>query len=798
MVRLSDFPPLVLPAEENPDWGYARNQRVVLMGPSAEWVQSVYSCAWTLDGTHFIAPNRDYPYEGLLAHEGGENWKFVDCIALALRDSQGRSLPLEASPASGGVRATPWRATYCYQASVPRPHGDGDAQVPQVPLFASYYLSAINSPQLATAGLDVYLPKAFPKSAEDLGLTLILQPFLDIRHMFAGSSFEDYRVHAEERRLHVEYLNRRITFYLPPSSLVTFDSPQVADWVYKLGTGSRLEVLNPSGRMETLFASERRQIAACFRLEVPLAPRRSLIRLRFSCGLADAAPFADGAAAASHLRQSRRTDRELLRQIGSAFRLPAELPFADALVSRIVGLTKFKTYVHVPDMPENDGHVQLPHAGAWWFRTPWYRDVFEGLSSSFETLMRLPGERENVRQIVLQALRYQHAESGLIQARLPEFASHQPSYNSSDATLLCLLVAGDYARQTGDLDFARLVLPRALRAIACFLENHGRPLVPDGPPRLDPATGLLLSVPHHSWIDTRSQVVEYAGWRLEGLPNRASQRLVKDLYDALGDEADKEKVERHLLTPSFFLPEVNAQWLRVLDGVIGMIAMIAMTDRLGESGGEGSPVGGISRERLGELLAQARRSFKPVFWNADKGFLFNLVDETRQIRDEIECEAAVTAAAMLGEEIFTPEELRAVWHCAEKSLLVHRRPQRYGGGLTSRLAPFGLLTRNVDQRVFYNDDQYHGDVVWPRSTPYLVKLLRKLGEEETVRELLINALDHQMTEAAIFYNQEVLSRACGNNPNPAADTALNPVPVKNPIQFWSQWCDAFLDVFEER
>ncbi|HEX4962140.1 MAG TPA: amylo-alpha-1,6-glucosidase, partial [Thermoanaerobaculia bacterium] len=681
MAKPSESLPLVLAAEESPDWGYARNRRVVLMGPSAEWVQSVYSCTWMLDGIHFMTPNRDYPYEGFLAHEGGENWKFIDCIALALRDSQGQSLPLEAAPASAGVRVTPWRATYSYRVSVPRPHGDG---VAHVPLFASYYLCAINSPQLATAGLEIYLPKR----AENLGLTLILQPFLDVRHMFAGSSFRDYQVHAEGQRLHVEYLNRRITFYLPPSNLVRFDSPQVVDWVYKLGTGSRLEVMNPAGQMETLFASEQRQIAACFRLEVPLAPSRSLIPLRFSCGLADAVPFADGTAVATHLRQSRRADRELVRQIGSAFRLPADLPFADALVSRIVGLTKFKSYVHVPEKGE---HVKIPHAGAWWFRTPWYRDVFEGISTSFETLTRLPAERENVRQTVLQALRYQHPESGLIQARLPEFASQEPSYNSSDATLLCLMVAGDYARQTGDLDFVRLVLPPALRAIACFLDNHGRPLAPNDPPRLDPATGLLLSAPHHSWIDTQSQVVEYAGWRLEELPNRVSQRFVKDLYDALGD---KEKVERHLLTPSFFLPEVNAQWLRVLAGVIEMI------DRVAE---EGAPGGGISRERLDGLLERARQSFKPLFWNEDQGFLYNLVDEGREIRDEIECEAAVTAAAMLGETIFTLAELRAVWRCAGRTLLVRRRPQLYGNGLI----PFGLLTRNADQRVFYNDDHYH-------------------------------------------------------------------------------------------
>jgi len=24
------------------------------------------------------------------------------------------------------------------------------------------------------------------------------------------------------------------------------------------------------------------------------------------------------------------------------------------------------------------------------------------------------------------------------------------------------------------------------------------------------------------------------------------------------------------------------------------------------------------------------------------------------------------------------------------------------------------------------------------------------------------------------------------------------VPVKNPIQFWSQWCDAFVEFFAER
>jgi glycogen debranching enzyme len=766
---------LELVPEESPDWDYARNKRVVLMAPSAEWVQSVYSVTWELDGARFIAPNRDYPYEGLLAHHAGENWKFIDCIALALRDRDGRHLPVQPNPAVGGVRATPWRTAYAYVAAAP---GNG-GEIP-VPFFAVYYLGSNSSPELATAELDVY----FPRPAREMGLTLIVQPFLDIRHMYAGSNFGDYRLHHDEqqRRLHVVYMDRRVTFHLPqrPAGVVLFDSPQRIAWDYKLGTGSRQEVAGGDGRMETRFVEERREVASFFRLEIPLASRRLWARLPFSCGLEASSPHASYEEARAHLRQSRRADREELRRIQSTFRLRDDLPFKDALVGRIVGLKKFKTFVHVPD---NGEHVKLPHAGAWWFRTPWYRDVFEGISNSFETLMRLPDERENVRQTVLKALRHQHPKSGLIQARLPEFASHEPSYNSSDATLLCLLVASRYAARTGDRDFAREVLPRALWAIAAFRDNHERDRSGNGPPRLHPETGLLLSVPHHSWIDTQSQYVDYAGWRMEQLPNRVSKRFVKDLYDAFGD---KGRVESVLFTASFFLPEVNAQWLRVLGGVLDMVR------RAGVEAEEGSSP--VSPAEVAGLLERARRHFKPVFWNPDKQFLFNVVEEQRQLRDEIECEAAVTAAAMLERTVFTEEELRAIWRRTQRVLLVQRTLQRYGSGT----APFGILTKNEDKRIFYDDDQYHSDVVWPRSTAYLVRLLDILGEKETARELLVNMLDHQMAEAAIFYNQEVLSRACGNNPRPAEATRMNPVPVKNPIQFWSQWCDAFLDAFEER
>jgi glycogen debranching enzyme len=127
-------------------------------------------------------------------------------------------------------------------------------------------------------------------------------------------------------------------------------------------------------------------------------------------------------------------------------------------------------------------------------------------------------------------------------------------------------------------------------------------------------------------------------------------------------------------------------------------------------------------------------------------------------------------------------------------LLVDRRLIKYG----EEVLPFGIVAKNEDKRVFYGDHEYHSDTIWPRSTPYLIKLLRLLHEDKLIRDILINSLDHQMSECAIFYNQELFSRAFGNNAHPNVATSQNPVPVKNPIQLWSQWCDAYLETFVGR
>jgi glycogen debranching enzyme len=744
------------------------------MTTSAEWSQSVFSCTFECHGKRLIAPNRDFPYEGLAVHQDAENWKLVDCVAVGLFQPDGVFLPLVPAPGAASVTVDPWQVRYEYIGNVPSME-----EPVEVRLFVTYYLASHAVDERPAGSITFYIP---PRRRSHLQLTLLIQPFLDIRHMYSGDEFAACRLDVDERGLlAIQGKGREIVFFLPPGSLRILEPAERLSWYYKLGTGYRKEVFKPAaGRMETQFIGESRKVAAFFNLEAPVGKGRFALNLSFQCRMAsDPARVPAPAAIRGHLRQAHRMDRKQLLAIEHAISLPHDLPLRSAILGRIVALTKFKTVIERPDCK---GPAEVPHAGAWWFKTPWYRDVFEGILGSFETLMCLPDERAKVGAILDLALASYHGETGLISSREPERKGDFPPYNSVDATLLCLLAAHGYAQRIGDVDLGRRALDRTLQSLACFREHFAVPQgarPSEGPPRLDPATGLLLATPHHSWIDTHSQEIEYAGWRLAELPNRASAATVRDLYDYLGSQA---AVESALTTASFFLPEINAQWIAVLG------AALTTSEQLDSS----NSLAGC--QELVAVHARARKHFKEVFWNSHRRFLFNLVHESRIVCDPLECEAAVTATALLGMPLFTPDELQSVWQHAQRTLLVHRRLQIYGD---ERL-PFGLLVRNDDRRIYYGDREYHSDVTWPRSTRYLIQLLDLLGESELVRDILINNLDHQMSEAALFYNQELFSRPCGNNPAPEERTHSNPVPVKNPVQFWSQWCDGYLEFFGEK
>ena len=769
---IPDF--ITLPAVENSDWGYARTKRSVLMVPSAEWVQSVYSCPVSLNGKHFHLPNRDYPYEGLMVYIDGENWKFIDSIGLGIQRQDGSYVPLENIPSMDAVRLNPWRATYRYQTP---------AWAGGLPLCVSYYLNSVNSPALIGGCVEFYFPRGLEAGGESF--TPVIEPFIDLRHMYGSSNFYDYWVRSDEangaKRVHFSIHNRTLSFYFDGANLDLFSGPEQLRWCYKLGTGSRTERYCPGPA--TVFNAEEKDIVGWFCLRPSLAPGPVLFRLYFGCGLEEA-PLAVSLEEMQALyTQSREKDRRDYQLLEQRFPCSANPLVQTAIHARIAGLTKFKTYVQ---LEKDRDWVKVPHAGAWWFKTPWYRDVFEGLLSSFETLMHLPGEAEGVGKVISLALSSQDPLTGRIPNRIQEYKHLESNYNASDATLLCFLAANRYVEQTRDIGFARQIMQSTEKMIAYFSRQDlklGEAAI-DGAPRLDVGSGLLLSVPQHSWMDTRSQCFEYAGKRAGGLPNRVSKAFLGNLWRRVGAEHNLGIL---LASPHFFLPEINAQWILMLRGTVSTAAFVLEQALDVEEAARFRAL----QESAGGILDRAEQHFKPVFWNLNSDYLYNAVYGDCSVRDDIESEPGLVAAAMLGESIFSIEELSAVWSRVRRDLLISRKPVLFG----REWAPFGVIAKNEGPSIFYHDDQYHGDVIWLRSTPYLIHLLRILGHTAEIESLLLNTLDHQMSEGAIFYNHELLARPIGNNLWAEIATQKNPVPVKNPIQFWSQWCDAFVEFF---
>lgn len=771
------FEDLRYESTENPDWGFARNVRAALLAPSAEWVQSVCSFQFEVNGKTFIAPNRDYPYEGLVTYHGGENWKFIDCIALSLRRRNGSEIPIRAS----NVKISPWKVEYLYYAQLP----DYTSAEGGLPIIMSYYLDSENSPELPTGCIELHFPNGRAHNNDEV--VPLIQPFIDIRHMYGSSAFENYRIINEMEshgRICVSNGNRTLTFFSANSEGAMFAEPEILNWHYKLGTGSRTERLNPESRQsETVFVGERKDIAAFFGVQIPTSSKQNSLRLFFATSLDHQARNFFLSDLEKISEKSKKRDQNDLDYLVTTFPLPQETGFREAIWARIITLTKFKTYTF---FAEAGKYIRVPHAGAWWFKTAWYRDVFEALLNSFETLMSIRRERADIKEIILSALSSQDKNLGLILNKIPEFTTLSASHNSCDATLLCFIVANAYIAKTKDIDFALEVLAGAANALSNFKANRkvgATTYHVDGPPGVDETRGLLLCAPHHSWIDTSTRNVDHDGRSLEHLPNRLSVKFIKELYDHTKSKGEVETISS---SPCFFLPEINAQWITMLAGTLQTIDLVNQS--------RGGDYFKDLRLEAEAVLDNGRKYFKSVFWNESAGYLYNAVFEDGEVKDDIECEAGVTAAALLGESIFSHDELKAIWKCTRRKLLVHRRLIKYG----EEVLPFGIVVKNEDKRVFYGDHEYHSDTTWPRSTPYLIKLLRLLNEDQSIRDILINSLDHQMTECAIFYNQELFSRAFGNNAHPNVATSQNPVPVKNPIQLWSQWCDAYLETFVGR
>lgn len=758
---------------DNPDWGHARNRHCVLMAASAEWSQSAVSEVTQLGAAkYFLAPVRDWTYEGLFVYSKGENWKYVDSIALAFQGIEGQFLQFRLLDAK--VSASPWRVSYEYLLQIYR---NGHSAGPAHRLTVGYYLHAASGPEAVSGQVEI--------SSQD-GLVWdggsvrpVLQPFLDIRHMYRDSCPQAcYAMQFNPEDVRIEAQGKAAAFFADGLVLAELDKLEERRCVYRLGSGDRMEICNAETGLQTIqfIPQERQTLAAfCFQPRFDSAARRAGIL--FCCGEPGEVNHRDLAALQAAHRQSQGSDRALYTRVAQAFGEAFPPGYRHAIAARIVAQTKFKIHVQDGGRPS---FTLLPVAGGFWFKTPWYRDTFEGILNSFRTLSRLEGELDVVKAVIVAALQGQDLGSGRIMTRIPESLNEAPCYHNVDATLLAFLTAAEYLSVRDDKTLAALVL----RHFGMLLQAFSRQtpanlpcLAPDGPPWIDPATGLLACTPSHGWIDTNAQQSNIDGVWIDDLPSRFSRRFVSEFAAKFSGPG---KCRQMLRSPNFLLPDINALWLCALREMAGL------ADRFDLDGPERAPV----RSKLAPLRAAAEAHFTSTFWNEDKGFLHNAVCVASGLRDEVECEAAVMALAFLGRWLFEPRQIAQAVACLKKTLLVKRRLLELGQGER----PFGIVVKNEPSGPFYGDCQYHGDVVWPRSTPYLIKLLDYCGGHQAmIGDLLVNMLGHQMTEGAVFFAHELFSKPLGRNPSPVPSTERNPVPVKNPLQFWSQWCDAYLE-----
>ncbi len=307
------------------------------------------------------------------------------------------------------------------------------------------------------------------------------------------------------------------------------------------------------------------------------------------------------------------------------------------------------------------------------------------------------------------------------------FPNFKNNYNSVDTSLLFFILAEKYLKHFNDKTMEKRILESFNLLFKKFSENK---IENNGPPVIKHY--MLYSMPWHSWTDSR-------------IPFRGDM-----ISTRIPHEWVKEENLEEILKPCL-LPEINAMFIRTLKVV----------ELLGKD--------------LGNFYKKSLEKYKKIFQNND--FLYSIIINDK--KDATETSMALNSAVLLYNHVFNKKDLEKMWPSVQK-LLVKR-----SGKL------FGILCRNIKDRIYYNDYQYHGAVVWPRDTPYLIRYLKTIGKNDLVKEILESNLEHQMNESGIFYCNELFSLPEGKNPSPTKSDG-NPVPVKNPIQLWSHFCDDYL------
>lgn len=721
---------LTFPAIDNPDWDHARTRRLALRTTGAEWTQS---CVTQREADSLYYHRTDFAYEGLLCLVGGENWKMVDRVGIGVLVDR---KPYALTPTT--VEATPDWVAYHFTSE----HG---------PFVARYRILDIAEPDGSHASVWVG-EYGFTQDAPPGEVLIDLKPLVDIRHMYYFSDPEGYSLKTVESRL-VTVHNDRWLAMGADSDFAWVPERHGWDLLYRMGAGNRELV---DGRV-------------CFRREyfrgvvlgrIRFAGPKAHLFLAAGATEAEASTKIQHATVlASTVAQERTGQFE--KHMDKLHGRATELPGKETEIAT-------RAYVMAERFGMTVSGQRVPESGGWWFRTPWFMSIFAGLQHNWRTLQML-GRTDMIEGAVRLALRYQHPETGQLPNRVPELKSHQDQwadsgklpaeYYQGPGALIHMFAFLADAEHVLPADLRPEIREAFLRAYRGFKagdvkRRQGTPVLQDN--------GLLTSLPSYGWMAGR-RIVWAEGLLVRDLPIRVDRQWqVEDILKF----RDSRYAWDLYQYPTYYLPEVNAMWIRMLDLGIRVVEDPQVV------------------EELRQVRRKAIDNFKPLFWNPGVGYLYNLVTRDGRV-DPMVTSCGLEAVGFLGSEAFSPQDLEQMWATVRAELLVTRHH-------AGRPAAFGVIAKDSGERVFLGDDQYHEAVCWPRETPYLVGLLRAIGQEEVVRQLLLTNLDHMQDEAVVFYANEILSLPEGVNPSPNPATCHDPVPVKNPMQWGSLWCDPYL------
>ncbi len=206
----------------------------------------------------------------------------------------------------------------------------------------------------------------------------------------------------------------------------------------------------------------------------------------------------------------------------------------------------------------------------------------------------------------------------------------------------------------------------------------------------------------------------------------------------------------------YVLPEVNALY------AVALTAAAEVAEKLG---------------RDGEKLREASSAMVKSMTKLSKGHLPIIYDPMEGKADYTPSSIAIMAHALLSR--LGPFREDDLLEGVVNKLMVKKRIVSIEGYAGQRL-PFGVLVRPFPGP-YLGDAEYHGAVVWPRDTPYLLEVLSEFGKKDVIREILVSNLDATASDGALLYVPELYSLDGGEL-----------VPVKNPAQFWSNWVDPYL------